>query len=78
MTQAEYEAEMCFRLCKSIFSTLAAMLTDCCVGKIDHIITKSISQFSRNTVTLLDTVRELKGLGISVYFEEQSIDTATG
>lgn len=53
------------------------MLTDCRVGKIDHIITKSISRFSRNTVTLLETVRELKELGISVYFEEQSIDTAT-
>lgn len=53
------------------------MLTDCRMGKINHIITKSISRFSRNTVTLLETVRELKGLGISVYFEEQSIDTAT-
>lgn len=53
------------------------MLTDCRAGKIDHIITKSISRFSRNTVTLLETVRELKELGISVYFEEQSIDTST-
>ena len=53
------------------------MLADCRKGKINHIITKSISRFSRNTVTLLETVRELKGLGISVYFEEQSIDTAT-
>ena len=53
------------------------MLTDCRMGKINHIITKSISRFSRNTVTLLETVRELKGLGISAYFEEQSIDTAT-
>lgn len=53
------------------------MLADYRMGKIDHIITKSISRFSRNTVTLLDAVRELKGLGISVYFEEQSIDTAT-
>lgn len=53
------------------------MLADCRAGKIDHIITKSVSRFSRNTVTLLETIRELKGLGISVYFEEQSIDTAT-
>lgn len=52
------------------------MLADCRMGKIDHIITKSISRFSR-TVTLLETVRELNDLGISVYFEEQSIDTAT-
>ncbi len=53
------------------------MLSDCRGGKIDRIITKSISRFTRNTVTLLETVRELKELGISVYFEEQSIDTAT-
>lgn len=53
------------------------MLEDCRSGKIDMVITKSISRFSRNTVTLLETVRELKGLGINVYFEEQNIDTAT-
>lgn len=53
------------------------MLTDCRSGRIDRIIVKSISRFARNTVTLLETVRELKELGISVYFEEQSIDTAT-
>ena len=41
------------------------------------ILTKSISRFARNTVTLLETVRELKALGISVYFEEQNIDTST-
>ena len=53
------------------------MLADCKAGKIDHIITKSISRFARNTVTLLQTVRELKNMGISVYFEEQNIDTMT-
>ena len=53
------------------------MLADCKEGKIDHIITKSISRFARNTVTLLQTVRELKNMGISVYFEEQNIDTMT-
>ena len=36
-------------------------------------ITKSISRFARNTVTLLETVRELKALGVDVYFEEQNI-----
>ena len=45
------------------------MLADCRKGKIDHIITKSISRFSRNTVTLLKTVRELKDLGIGVYLK---------
>ena len=53
------------------------LLSDCRSGKIDHIVTKSISRLARNTVTLLETVRELKNLGISIYFEEQNIDTAT-
>ena len=53
------------------------LLTDCKAGKIDHIVTKSISRLARNTVTLLETVRELKNLGISVFFEEQNIDTGT-
>ncbi len=41
-------------------------------------ITKSISRFARNTVTILATVRELKGLGIGVYFEEQNIHSLSG
>ena len=53
------------------------LLTDCKSGKIDHIVTKSISRMARNTVTLLETVRELKAIGITVYFEEQNIDTGT-
>ena len=53
------------------------LLADCKAGKIDHILTKSISRMARNTVTLLETVRELKAMGISVYFEEQNIDTGT-
>lgn len=51
------------------------MIDDCRSGKIDMVITKSISRFARNTVTLLDTVRELKQLGVDVYFEEQNIHT---
>lgn len=51
------------------------LLADCRAGRIDAIITKSISRFARNTVTLLETVRELKGLGVDVYFEEQNIHT---
>ncbi len=54
------------------------LLTDCRNGKIDMVITKSISRFARNTVTLLNTVRELKELGIDVYFEEQNIHTLSG
>ena len=53
------------------------MLEDCRAGKIDMIITKSISRFARNTVTLLNTVRELKHIGVAVYFEEQKINTLT-
>ena len=53
------------------------LLADCKAGKIDHILTKSISRMARNTVTLLETVRELKAIGITVYFEEQNIDTGT-
>ena len=49
------------------------LLTECRAGKIDLIITKSISRFARNTVTLLETIRELKDLGVDVYFEEQNI-----
>ncbi len=49
------------------------LIADCRENKIDLIITKSISRFARNTVDLLETVRELKLLGIDVYFEEQNI-----
>ena len=51
------------------------LLSDCRAGKVQMVITKSISRFARNTVTLLETVRELKSLGIDVYFEEQNIHT---
>lgn len=49
------------------------LISECRAGNIDLIITKSISRFARNTVTLLETVRELKELGVDVYFEEQNI-----
>ena len=49
------------------------LLTDCRAGKIDMVITKSISRLARNTVTLLETVRELKTMGVDVFFEEQNI-----
>lgn len=54
------------------------MIADCKAGKIDMVITKSISRFARNTVTLLETVRELKTLGVDVYFEEQNIHSMSG
>lgn len=49
------------------------LLSDCRSGQIDMVITKSISRFARNTVTLLATVRELKELGINVLFEDSKI-----
>lgn len=49
------------------------MLQDAKDGKIDLIITKSISRFARNTVTLLEAVRQLKSYDVDVYFEEQRI-----
>jgi len=49
------------------------LLADCRSGKIDMVITKSITRFARNTVTLLKTIRELKLLGIDVYFEKENI-----
>lgn len=52
------------------------MMKDCRKGKIDRIYTKSVSRFSRNTKDCLQSIRELKGLGISVYFEKENIDTA--
>ncbi len=55
-----------------------SLIEDCKAGKIDLVITKSISRFARNTVTLLNTVRELKSLGVDVYFEEQNIHTISG
>lgn len=49
------------------------MIKDALEGKIDLIITKSISRFARNTLTLLETTRELKKAHINVYFEEERI-----
>lgn len=46
-------------------------------GKIDVILTKSISRFARNTLDLLQAVRELKSLGVAVKFERENIDTTT-
>ena len=54
------------------------LLKDCRAGKVDMIITKSISRFARNTVTLLKVVRELKSIGVDVFFEEQNIHSLSG
>ena len=51
------------------------LLALCRSGSVDMMITKSISRLARNTVTLLQTVRELKELNVDVFFEEQNIHT---
>ena len=53
------------------------MIEDCRAGKIQKVLVKSISRFARNTVDALNYIRELKDLGISVYFESENIDTLT-
>lgn len=52
-----------------------AMIADALAGKIDLIITKSVSRFARNTVDSLTTVRQLKDAGIEIYFEKENIWT---
>lgn len=51
------------------------MVEDALAGKIDLIITKSVSRFARNTVDSLTTVRKLKEHGVEIYFEKENIWT---
>ena len=51
------------------------MIDDAMAGKIDRIITKSVSRFARNTVDTLTAVRKLKEKGVGVTFEKENIDT---
>lgn len=56
---------------------LMRMLEDCRQGRIDKVLTKSISRFSRNTTDCIRLVRELSSAGVSVVFEKENIDTGT-
>lgn len=51
------------------------MIRDCEKGRIDLVMTKSVSRFCRNTLDGLETVRRLKRLGVGVFFEEQNVNT---
>lgn len=51
------------------------LMNDCEKGKVDMILTKSISRFARNTVDSLSWVRKLRAMNVGVYFEEQAIDS---
>lgn len=56
---------------------LMQLITDCKLKKIDFVITKSISRFSRNTTDCLEIVRDLLVLGIPVYFEKENLNTGS-
>ena len=51
------------------------LIADCDAGKIDIVLTKSISRMARNVVDLLDTVRHLKSIGVEVRFEKENINS---
>ena len=51
------------------------MIADAKAGKIDLIITKSVSRFARNTVDCLKYIRLLKGKNVPVFFEKENINT---
>ena len=53
------------------------LIEDCRAGKVDAIITKSVSRFGRNTVDTLMFTRELKELGIDVFFEKENLHTCS-
>ncbi|WP_314039232.1 recombinase family protein [Gemella morbillorum] len=51
------------------------MIADCEKGKIDLILTKSVSRFARNTVDSIRAIRKLKARGVEIYFEKENIRT---
>lgn len=55
-----------------------AMIEDCMAGKIDMIITKSVSRFARNTVDALQAIRMLKEKNIGILFEKEGVNTLEG
>ena len=54
-----------------------SVLADARGGKIDMIVVKSVSRFARNTETVLKVSREMKALGVGIYFQLQNINTMT-
>jgi len=56
-------------------SELLRLISDCEKGKIDFILTKSISRFARNTLDCLKYIRQLKDKEIPVFFEKENINT---
>ena len=51
------------------------MVADALEGKIDLVITKSLSRFARNTVDALTTIRKLKAANVGIFFQKEDINT---
>ena len=60
---------------KDVRPALMRMIRDCEDGKIDFIVTKSLSRFARNTTDCLELVRKLLGLNIPIFFEKENLNT---
>ncbi len=56
---------------------LLRMIDDCKTGKIEFIVTKSISRFSRSTTDCLEIVRTLLTMNIPIYFEKEDLNTSS-
>jgi len=54
------------------------MIDECMAGKIDMVITKSVSRFARNTVDALQNIRKLKEKNIAIFFEKEGVNTLEG
>ncbi len=54
------------------------LISDCYAGKIDIVITKSLSRLSRNTLDTLNILREMKQRGVNVFFERENIQSNSG
>lgn len=56
---------------------LSRLIRDCEAGKVDLVLTKSISRFARNMMECVETIRHLSALGVRVHFEKEGLDTRT-
>ena len=63
--------------CISKRNEFKRMLKDAEDGKLDRILVKSVSRFARNSLECIETIRKLTSHGVSVYFENDNIDTKT-
>ena len=57
-------------------SEFQRLLADCRAGRVDKIVTKNVSRFSRNLPNLMNIVKELRQLGVSILFELEGLDTS--